>query len=158
MHVMPLQPSEEAMIRDSAHWQNVRFPYSPNPEEVKLYSKFIGDRQPVYMLGMTKALVCLTDVAVDLNPIDIGKPCLKADWRDLEGFEAGVMIGDGVLNLLGLGFVDKALSISKRLVCRVFLKKLPEMKYATFFPTEFTGHTELVNTQEGIAIVVWDRS
>ena len=80
------------------------------------------------------------DLAVDLNPIDIGRPTLKADWNDLTG-PFGAVVGDGVVNLAGYQLADKMLGVADLFIARVFLEKLPGMKYATHFPKEFPDAT-----------------
>jgi len=134
------------LIADTEHWQNCKPPLSPNQEEVRLYKELIGDNSPVCLLGMTKELIHLCDLAVDLKPINIKKPTLQCDWNNLEG-SFGAIIGDGVLNLTGLQFIEKALKISKKFICRTFTYKQPGMKYATIFPTEFPGSKVVIQTQ-----------
>ena len=145
----------DKMISDTDHWQNKPPPLSPNEQEIAIYKNLIADTKPVYLLGMTKSLVELCDFAVDLNPIKINKPTIKANWLELEGIKAGAIIGDGVVNLAGLGLVKKASLVAQKLICRVFLKKFDWMRYATHFPNEFPGCL-VIPTQADIAIVQWD--
>jgi hypothetical protein len=144
------------MTVDSAHWQGKPSPLSPNHREIDLYRSLIGTRSPVCLLGMTKGLARFCDLAVDLNPIEIGKPTLTADWNDLTG-PFGAVVGDGVVNLAGYQLVDKMLSVADRFIARVFMEKLPGMKYATFFPKEFPGASSVTITLPKIAIVMWER-
>jgi hypothetical protein len=143
------------IIEDTSHWQNLLPPLCPNDEEISLYKKAIDGRKPVYLLGMTKQLLDLCDLAIDLNPIQTSKPTLKMDWNDLKGFHAGVIIGDGVMNLVQFDF-SKLATLTNRFVCRVFLRKHTGMKYATMFPNEFPNATSIKYTQDGVALVVWD--
>ena len=136
------------------HWQNLRPPLAPNSDEVKIYEN-LCDQGPVVMLGMTKELIHLCEYMEDLNPIPQSKPVVKSDWAGFQGL-AGTVIGDGVLNLAGIGLVDELLPKCDRVVCRVFLKKLDGMKYATHFPTSFPGSSRIIPTQTDVAIVVWD--
>ena len=136
------------------HWQNLRPPLAPNSDEVKIYEN-LCDQGPVVMLGMTKELIHLCEYMVDLNPIPQSKPVVKSDWAGFQGL-AGTVIGDGVLNLAGIGLVDELLPKCDRVVCRVFLKKLDGMKYATHFPTSFPGSSRIIPPQTDVAIVVWD--
>lgn len=151
------------LLEDTNHWQNLKPPLSPNEEEVAIYRKLIGDSKRVLLLGMTKELIPLCEAAVDLNPINIGKPVIKADWNDLllhvpPGKNiTDVIIGDGIINLTGFEFVEKALTIADKLICRVFMAKQQGMKYATWFPTEFPGAAEVIKTYDDIAIVLWKR-
>lgn len=144
----------DRMIKDTDHWHGLLPPMAPNAEEVALYRKFIGESRPVYLLGMTKDLLDLCDVAVDLNPVPTTKSVLLANWLEMDGFQAGVVIGDGVLNLAGMELVERVSKLSKKLICRVFLKRQPWMKYATHFPKSFPGAT-ITQTQPEIAMVVW---
>lgn len=143
------------IIEDTAHWQNLTPPLCPNEEEISLFKQAIGGKKPVYLLGLTKQLLDLCDVAIDINPIPISKPTLKLDWNELAGFNAEVIIGDGVMNLVQFDF-NKLASLTKRFVCRVFLRKHPGMKYATLFPNDFPNATSVTHTQDGVALVVWD--
>lgn len=143
------------MINDVNHWHNTQPPLCPNEHEIEIYRSKIEGYSPVYLLGMTKQLVPLCDYAIDLNPIDIGIPTIKEDWNDINGYHSCVFIGDGVLNLMGVEFVNKIISLSSRLVFRVFLRKFEWMKYATHFPTEFPGSISVEITQPDIAIVVY---
>ena len=143
------------MLEDTAHWQNVAPPLAPNEYEIEIYKHHIRGYGPICLLGMTKDLQPLCDFMVDANPIKQTKPVIKNDWFCLKN-EAEVFIGDGVINLTSLDLVKKLLRIGNKVVCRVFLKKLDGMKYATYFPNEFPGASLVIPTQENIAMVVWE--
>jgi hypothetical protein len=143
------------LIEDTNHWQNLEPPLCPNPNEVELYESIVKDKGPVCLLGMTKQLIHICDYMVDLNPIPQPKPVIKSDWYSFECL-AEAIIGDGILNLAGMEVVPKLLDKCDLLVCRVFLKKMCGMKYATHFPTSFPGASRVIPTQADIAIVVWD--
>ena len=143
------------IIEDTDHWHGKLPPFSPNEAEVVIYKQLIGDLFPVCLLGMTEKLVPLCDVAVDLNPVSINKITIKCNWNDLKDHYA-VIIGDGVINLEGMQFVENMSKLCDRFISRVFLNKLEGMKYATFFPNEFPGSKEVIHTQENIAIVIWE--
>lgn len=108
------------------------------------------------MLGMTKELVHICDFMVDLNPIPQVKPVFVSNWSELS-VSVRTIIGDGVLNLEGPDLVEKLMENCERLVCRVFLRKLEGMKYATHFPTEFPKAKQIIPTQQDVVIVVWER-
>lgn len=146
---------DDKLIRDTAHWQSLRPPLSPNDEEVRIYEERCLGRGLVCMLGMTKELAHLCEYMVDLNPIPQAKPVIKSEWSDFSSI-AEVVIGDGVLNLAGLELADKVRRKCDRLVCRVFKRKFEGMKYATHFPTSFPGATDIKETQPDIVIVTWD--
>lgn len=148
---------EDKLINDTSHWQGLKPPLSPNKDEVAVYERLCRDYGPVCLLGMTKELVHLCDYMVDLNPIPQPRPVIKSDWASFQGL-AGSIMGDGVLNLVGVELASKLLRRCEILVCRVFLKKLDGMKYATHFPNEFPGCHEVIHTQPNVAIVVWRNS
>jgi hypothetical protein len=104
---------------------------------------------------MTKELIEFCDFMVDINPIKQEKPVVRCDWSKLNQ-QVDVIIGDGVLNLSGINLVKDLLKITNKLICRVFLKKLEGMKYATNFPTEFPGSTIIIPTQENVVMVIWE--
>jgi hypothetical protein len=110
---------------------------------------------PICLLGMTKELIEFCDFMVDINPIKQEKPVVRCDWSKLNQ-QVDVIIGDGVLNLSGINLVKDLLKITNKLICRVFLKKLEGMKYATNFPTEFPGSTIIIPTQENVVMVIWE--
>jgi len=144
------------MMPNASYWQNCQPPLSPNEEEIAIYKKEIGDKKPVYLFGMTKSLAGMCDVAIDLCPVEIGIPTIKSNWLDVEGFYAGVIIGDGIINLEGDRLIEKVSTIADKLICRVFMAKQHNMKYATYFPTEFPGNSSVIITQKNIAIVTWN--
>lgn len=154
----------DQIVSDIEHWQNLKPPLSPNREEIAIYQQLIGEGKSVCLLGMTKELIPLCTLAVDLNPLEIGKPTIKADWNELSLHVppgkniADVIIGDGIINFTKFQFVDKALSIADKLVCRVFMAKQQGMKYADWFPTEFPGSKKVIKTYDDIAIVLWEKS
>lgn len=142
------------MVQDTEHWQGLKPPLSPNKEEVEIYERECRGMGPICMLGMTKELVHLCEYMVDLNPVPRPKPVILSDWKNFRGI-AEVVIGDGVLNLAGMGLVDHILKSHERMVCRVFMRKFEGMKYATHFPSSFPGARSVVETQPDIAIVTW---
>lgn len=141
------------MIDDHNHWHGRKPPLCPNEYEVNLYKELIGDLNPVYLLGLTSELIDLCDVAVDLCPSYI-KKSLCLNWYDLDNINAGVIIGDGVLNITNFDLIDRMSKLTKKLVLRVFLEKQEWMKYANFFPEEFPGATVII-TQPKVAMVTW---
>jgi hypothetical protein len=145
------------MILDTQHWQNLKPPLSPNEYEIELFKLHINGLHPVCLLGMTKELIPLCDFMVDINPIPQNKPIIKLDWKDLDK-KSSVIIGDGVLNLAGIELIDHLLKLTDKIVCRVFLKKLEDMKYAQYFPQKFLGAELIIPTQENIIMVIWDKS
>ena len=146
---------DDKMLQDTPHWQGLTPPLSPNDHEVKIYEEKCSGYGPVCLLGMTKELVHLCDYMVDLNPTRQKKPVIVADWSEFSAI-AGIIIGDGVLNLSGLELAENLRHKCERLVCRVFKRKLEGMKYATHFPTSFPGAKEVVETQPDVVMVTWE--
>lgn len=141
-------------MKDTFHWQNLQPPLSPNSYEVSLFSMLTEHHDNICLLGMTKQLIPLCNVAVDLYPIDLQIDTIKGDWNNITT-KYDAIIGDGVLNLAGLQLVDHLLKYSNTVVCRVFLDKLPGMKYATHFPQIFPNAKYIIETQPNIVIVKW---
>lgn len=146
---------DDKMLQDTAHWQSLKPPLSPNEEEVCIYEDKCRGHGPICLLGMTKELIHICDYMVDLNPTPQKKPVVAAEWAEFNT-PADAIIGDGVLNLAGIGLVDELRRKCDRLVCRVFTRRLEGMKYATHFPTKFLGSKEVRETQSGVVIVTWD--
>lgn len=149
-----LMSSFEEMINNRDHWHGRNPPLCPNKKEILLYEELIGDLKPVYMLGMTKELMHLCDVAVDLNPISCEKEVICKNWLELEDVKAGAIIGDGVLNITSFELIERMSKITSKLILRVFLERQDWMKYANFFPKEFPNAI-VIETQPKIAIVTW---
>lgn len=144
------------MAADKTNWHGRHPPFCPNEKEVAFYKDLIGESRPVYLLGMTKELMNLCDVAVDLSPVESEKPTLKLNWFDLRDISVGCIIGDGVINLTGYSLVNHLSKISNSFVCRIFTEKLEGMKYATFFPKEFPESHQIILTQPGIVMIKWE--
>jgi len=145
----------EELLKDTRHWQSLRPPLSPNEEEVRIYEEQCRTSGPICLLGMKKELIHICDYMVDLTPILQNKPVVRADWGGFSEL-AGVIMGDGVLNLAGYDLVHRLLKKCDRLVCRVFTRKLEGMKYATHFPTSFPEAKTIIHTQKDVAMVIWD--
>lgn len=143
------------MFNDTSHFLNLPVPYAPNAAEVLIYQKEIDNNSPVCLLGLTPSLRHLCDYMVDLAKIETEKPLIICDWWKMD-MKSEVIIGDGVLNLYSVDFVDKMMGLTKKFVTRVFLKKLEKMKYATFFPNDFPNAKKVIHTQNDIAMVVYD--
>lgn len=150
-----MENSIDILVNDTQHWHGQSPPKAPNDFEIEIYKNFLENRTPICLFGMTKELVPLCDLAVDLNPVEIGKPTVKCNWNDYK-IKTDVIIGDGILNLEGLELVDKLSNVCNRLVCRVFLEKMTWMKYAKHFPKSFPNSDTLIYTQKDIAIIIWN--
>lgn len=152
-----IDPLNANAINDQNHWLNLKPPLSPNRPEVALFTEFCLRKSPVLMLGLTKQLRHLCDVMVDLKKIDAEKPVLQANWFEFNQ-RADVIIADGAINLTGFDLIPRVLSLCERFVCRVFTRKHDGMKYATFFPKEFPGAQEVIPTQDGVVLIVYENA
>lgn len=125
------------LYHDPEHWKTLSYPLRPSVENVKVIeSNCIGT---VLLLGSTAELLEICDDALDLcNLYNNSKVKIK-DWTTNTNFYDTIII-DGGLNL-NSGLTDDVLTMSsmysKRLIARVFNKKLFGMKYATYFPKQF---------------------
>lgn len=141
---------------DAEHWKNLSPPLCPNEYEVELYKLHSRGYGPICLLGMTKNLQNICDFMVDLNPSPQSKPVIKCDWNNLTE-HAEVVMGDGVINLEGLQLINKLFDNYNKIICRVFLKKFPWMKYASHFPQKFPTASLVIPTQDDIVMAIWER-
>ena len=149
-------------MKDPNYWQNlpIESPVVPNQEEINIYQNYCMNGDPL-LLGETKQLIPLVHEAVDICPSGLYDITFQGDWMELgERFKGkqpwGTIIGDGVINLVGLGLVDVVRPLCNTLVVRVFDEHIYEWKYATYFPTEFPDATVIEYTRPGCNIVVWN--
>lgn len=123
--------------KDDAHWSNLTPPLSPSEADVLIYKhwRHVGS---TLLLGHTKELLHLADVAVDLNPIGNEPKVMQGDWT-MNGMMFTNIICDGGLTL-SKDLCDRTLTMASKncmiFISRVFHGKLPGMKYATHFPTD----------------------
>lgn len=143
------------MILDSDHFNNLSPPLSPNEYEVSIYEKYKGTN--TLLLGYTKQLVYLCNIAIDLNPpLNYNEKIIKQDWFTInEHYD--VIIGDGVLNLVGGDLVKHLSSYCNTLIIRFFTNKINGMKYATYFRdnTSFLLPDIIIDTQPSCKILIW---
>lgn len=154
------------MILDSDHFNNLPYPLSPNEYEVSIYEKYIKYEVSKYkkyegvhtlLLGYTKQLIHLCDIAIDINPpLNYGINIIKQDWFSIIGYY-DVIIGDGVLNLVGGDLVKYLSTHCNTLVIRFFTNKINGMKYATYFRenTSFLLPDIIIDTQPSCKILIW---
>jgi hypothetical protein len=147
------------MIPDINHFNNLSYPLAPNEHEVSIYTKYINGT--TLLLGYTKQLIDLCDVAIDLNPplnppLNLNNKIIKQDWFTITG-HYNIIIGDGVLNLVGGKLVQYLSTHCNTLVIRFFTEKIDGMKYATYFKynTEFLLPDIIIDTQTSCKILIW---
>lgn len=120
------------------YWgSDIPYPLSPSDEDVKefMLSKVHGT---TLLLGCTKKLIPISDYQMDIDPWYDGPNVIKQDWLTNKTFYSNI-IGDGLFAFskeLTDGIIMMASKYSKRLIMRVFNKKLPTMKtgLAVYFP------------------------
>lgn len=145
------------MIEDSDHFNNLQYPLAPNPYEASIYESYVNNHNTL-LLGYTKQLIHLCDIAMDINPLEnCDKKILQQDWFTI-GDHYDVIIGDGVLNLVGGDLVKHLSLYCNVLVIRFFTEKIPGMKYATYFRsnTSFLLPDVIIDTQKSCKMLVWN--
>jgi len=138
---------------DHGCWDNLKPPKSPNEYEISIFKKYIKGN--VLLLGETKALRPLANEGIDLYPTDFAK---EGHWFDIKEYY-DTIIGDGCINLSGFSLIEAVKNNCDRFICRIFGKELKESqrwKYVKCFFDEFDGATEIIKTQSGCYIVIWD--
>jgi hypothetical protein len=131
-------------------------PLYPNENEVKIYEKYKGNGK-VLLLGYTKQLIHLCDVAMDINPPKTLENIIKQDWFTIKE-HYDTIIGDGVLNLVGGDLVQYLSNHCNTLIIRFFTEKINGMKYATQFKsnTNFLLPDIIIDTDPLCKILIWD--
>lgn len=143
-------------INDIEHFNNLPPPLYPNCEEVEIYRKYKGDGKTL-LLGYTKQLIHLCDIAMDLNPPTTRTDIVKKDWFSITE-QYDTIIGDGVLNLVGGDLVQYLSQYCNTLIIRFFTNKINGMKYATQFRynTNFLLPDIIIDTQPSCKILIWN--
>ena len=140
-------------IENDPHWRNLPYPLKPCDEEVNEYKKHLLDGRTL-LLGSTYQLLDLCDAAIDLNPRYSHPKLSKGDWYNLSGFYDNI-IADGSINLSGPSLIEAVKPHCKRFVSRVFSRKLPNMKYAELFYSEFPNAIKVAEINESCPIFIW---
>lgn len=146
---------------DKTYWANLLPPLAPSSSDVVIFEQNIIGEQ-VILLGITKELVHLADLAVDSDPYVLNSIfTVIDDWLNYRGY-ADTYIGDGVLNIISMEDCNTLISNisewSQRLIVRVFNEKTPEMRVAFNFPTptDFEIQPTSVIDCEGYKFFIWD--
>lgn len=140
-------------LAQDEHWINLPYPLKPCDSEVEVYRKNLI-KGSTLMLGSTKQLLDICDVAVDLAPRYEHYKIIKGDWYNLFGFYENI-IADGAINLTGPSLIDAIKPHCNIFISRVFAKKFPAMKYAELFYSEFSGATKIAEINESCPIFIW---
>ena len=144
------------MIIDIDHFSNLPLPLYPNDDEVAIYKTHMRNGKNL-LLGYTKQLIHLCDIAMDINPPETHKNIIKQDWFTITEYY-DTIIGDGVLNLVGGDLVQFLSKHCKTLIIRFFTDKIDGMKYATYFEsnTNFLLPNIIIDTQPQCKILIWN--
>lgn len=135
------------------HWINLPYPLRPNPAEVEIFRENLLPGKTL-LLGSTKDLLPLCDVAVDLDPKYEDSKLIYGDWYNISGDYENI-IADGSLNWGAEELLPIIEKHCKRFICRVFSEKLPGMKYATHFYSEFEGAEKIAEINKLCPIFIW---
>lgn len=141
------------MLNDVEHFNSLKPPLAPNDNEVEIYKSYIEGK--TILLGYTKQLIDLCDLAFDLNP-PINSKVVKKDWFTIDE-HYNTIIGDGVLNLVSGDLVEYLSKHCDQLIIRFFTEKIDGMKYATNFRdnTAFLLPDKIIDTQPKCKILIW---
>ena len=124
--------------KDDEHWSSLIPPLSPSGTDVTIYKAFL-DPGTTLLLGHTKELLYIADVALDLNPIIADSKIVTGNWIN-NTVQYSNILCDGGLTLskeLCDAILDMASKHCANFISRVFDRRLAGMKYATYFPTEY---------------------
>ena len=135
------------------HWSNLPYPLKPCDEEVKIYKKYKLDGTTL-MLGSTLQLLDICDAAIDLAPRYNNPKITEGDWYNLTGGYDNI-IADGAINLCSESLIDAVRPHCRRFISRVFSKKLPPMKYAELFYSEFPNAIKVAEINQSCPIFIW---
>lgn len=145
---------EQIIYYDPEYWNTLTPPRSPNDYELSIYKKHIKGK--VLLLGETSKLREIADEGLDLFPTDFAR---KGNWNNIDGFY-DTIIGDGVLGFEhGLSLIDNVKNHCNRFICRSFGQELKNeyvWYYTKHFFDEFPNSSEVIKTQKGCYIVIWD--
>ncbi len=113
-------------------------PLSPDDSDVEIYEKNMVEGTTL-MLGCTKKLIDISNIQMDIDPWYEAETVIKQDWLNNDTYYDNI-IGDGVLSFtkeLADALILMASKKCKVFICRTFTKKLPIMRIADNFPTEY---------------------
>ena len=118
------------------YWASLTPPLAPSNLDVEVYKKNLV-KGSTLLLGSTKKLLELCDVAMDISPVYEDKKIIVGDWvRNAIFFEN--IIGDGVLNFnqnLCNQLLEMAEKTCNQFLVRSFNYRMPIMKVADYFPS-----------------------
>lgn len=144
------------------HYNNLIPPLAPNSSEIEIYNRYVkqiktDNKKTCLLLGFTKELIDLSDVAIDIDPPpNSNAKIITDDWFNINTYY-DIIIGDGCINMVGGKLIEHLSQFCGTLVIRFFMDKLSEMKYATRFRhnTPFLLPDEIIETQPSCKILIW---
>lgn len=118
------------------YWEKeLKPPYSPSDDDFYIYKNNLLAGTTL-LLGCTHKLIKISNVQLDIDPWYKANTVITGNWIDNKDFYKNI-IGDGVFNFTK-DLTDKTLlmcsNYCERLIVRLFNKKLPNMKVASYFP------------------------
>lgn len=154
-----MQALAPKLMYNDPHWISLEYPLAPSLDNVNTYRNLILGTK-VLLLGSTKLLLPLATLALDIVPKYSVDNLKEMDWLDYKG-TVDTVITDGSLNLsevLTKNILSHYKPRCNRLVSRSFTKKLPNMKYASYFPlsTEFENTPVMHSESENYRFYIWD--
>lgn len=130
------------IMPDKSYWQNeLPHPYAPNLYDIAVYKRYLLSGSTL-LLGCTHKLLEHSDVQLDIDPWYEADTVIVGDWKHNSDTFTNI-IGDGVLNFteeLTISVLEMASNHSKAFICRTFIRKLPLMQVAGYFPTSNDFH------------------
>ena len=123
------------------YWASLTPPLAPSSHDVEIYKTNLIEGSTL-LLGSTKQLLDLCDIALDVSPVYQDKKIIVGDWVNNEMFFENI-IGDGVLNFnqnLCNQLLEMAEKNCNQFLVRVFNYKMPIMRVADYFPSTKIFH------------------
>lgn len=144
---------------EKEYWASLSPPLSPSENDVETFKSYLLFGTTL-LLGCTKELIHLSNVQMDLNPLDfVPKPIIQ-DWvTNTKPYTN--MIGDGVFNFSKEtcdGVLEMASKHSKKLIVRSFNRKLDIMRIADYFPSykDFTIQPTEIRVLKDYTFYIWE--
>lgn len=112
------------------------------------------------LLGSTRELLNLCDVALDVDPVYADKKIIVGDWLENTMFFENI-IGDGVLNF-NEDLCNKLLKMAEKncsqFMVRAFNYRLPIMQVADYFPSvyDFSMKPKLIFASNEYSFYQWN--
>ena len=141
------------------YWASLTPPLAPSSHDVEIYRTNLIEGSTL-LLGSTKQLLDLCDIALDVSPVYQDKKIIVGDWVNNEMFFENI-IGDGVLNFnhnLCNQLLEMAEKNCNQFLVRAFNYKMPMMRVADYFPSTkiFQIRPEVIFSNTEYSFYKWD--